>query len=208
MESPTPNCRQASPPPTANRPPSTEDGFTLAALLVILTIISIVVAATVPEQWSKVMQRERDKQTIFMMKQAARAIKVWREKNGNAPPGTLDQLKEAKMPRLLRLVGKDFPMPHTGKEEDWILVPENAIEVQPPPPPTNPPSTLNLPPPSKLRKELSPDDYKGPFVAIRPRLSGPSFLSLNGAEDYSEWVFTAQDAANEIQMRLAPLNTP
>ena len=191
--------------PSSERP-GAEEGFTLAGLLVLLTIISIVVAATVPEQWSKVMQRERDKQTIFMMKQAARAIFKWQQKNGS-PPGSLDQLKDAKQPRLLRLVGEDFPMPLTGKEDDWILVPQNAIDQTPPAvPPGQPPPAVNLPPPSKLRKELSPADYEGPFVAIRPNMEGKSFLSLNGAEDYSEWVYTAQDASNETQMRIAALN--
>ena len=204
MESRTQSCRHAGGrPSTANRQPSTEDGFTLAALLVILTIISIVIAATVPEQWSMIMKRERDKQTIFMMKQAARAIRTWQEKNAGAPPADLEQLKTAQKPRLLRLVGEDFPMPHTGKEEDWILVPQNAIDQTPG---TDPSTGAPVSPPSKLRKELSPKDYKGPFVAIRPNLEGKSFLSLNGAEDYSEWVFTAQDAMNEIQARIAALN--
>ena len=49
------------------------EGFTLAALIVILTIIAIIIAYTVPEQWSMIMKRERDRQTIFLMKQYARA---------------------------------------------------------------------------------------------------------------------------------------
>ena len=36
-----------------------ERGFTLAALIVILTIMMVFVAYTVPRQWSTVMQRQR-----------------------------------------------------------------------------------------------------------------------------------------------------
>ena len=195
---------------------SSEDGFTLAALLVILTIISIVIAYTVPEQWSMIMARERDKQTIFAMKQAARAIRLWQRKT-TAAPTSLDQLKEANKPRMLRLTNGEFPMPLTGSEEDWILVPVGALEQQAPiapnqPQPTNPatnPGAAQQPtltPPSKLNKAASPKDYVGAFVGIRPNKEGKSFLSLNGAEDYSEWVYTVQDLENEIQMRIAAIN--
>jgi type II secretory pathway pseudopilin PulG len=188
-----------------------EGGFTLAALLVILTIISIIVASTVPEQWSMIMRRERDRQTIFAMKQAARAVYEWQRKH-QALPTSLDQLKEAKQPRMLRMTGEDFPMPLTGKEEDWILVPLAALDQQgqvapqPPPQPPNPNQQPTLTPPSKLRKEASPKDYVGPFVGVRPNYEGKSFLALNGIEDYSEWVYTSQDLSNEIMMRIAALN--
>src|SRR5215213_11101501 len=75
-----------SPPPTANRqPPTGQSGFTLAALIVMLTIISIVIAYTVPTQWSLVMRRERERQTIFLMKQFARGIDNWERKHQGLP---------------------------------------------------------------------------------------------------------------------------
>ena len=213
----------SSPPPAAYRlPPAGQEGFTLAALIVILTIISVIIAMTVPEQWSMIMQRERDYQTIFAMKQAARAIRSWQRKN-SALPTSLDQLKEAKQPRMLRMRGDEFPMPLTGNEKDWILVPLGALEAQQPvmpqapqnrPNPQNPANPQNpqnpqqpgLTPPSKLNKAASPKDYVGPFVGVRPNKEGKSFIALNGAEDYSEWVYTTQDLENEIQMRIAAIN--
>ena len=184
-----------------------QEGFTLAALIVIMTIISIIVAFTVPPQWSMIMHRERDKQTIFMMKQAARAIREWRIKHQGLPT-SLDQLKEAKQPRVLRFSGESFPMPLTGNEEDWILVPEAALETVQPltPPPNALPNTPPAMPPSKLREGGSPADYVGPFIGVRPNKSGKSFIALNGAEDYSQWVYTTRDLTNEIQGRLAALN--
>ena len=225
MECRTTNCRQLavgsrqeseapSPLPTAYCEPRSgvlptgQEGFTLAALLVILTIISMIVAATVPEQWSMIMKRERDRQTIFAMKQAARAIRNWQRKN-QALPTSLDQLKEAKQPRMLRMTGEEFPMPLTGSEKDWILVPLAAIEQQQPQPQPQPPGPNPQPqllPPSKLRKEASPADYIGPFIGLRPKIEGKSFLALNGVEDYGSWVYTTQDLETEIQMRIAAIN--
>ena len=214
------------PPPTANRqPPTGQEGFTLAALIVVLTIISIIVAYTVPTQWSLVMRRERERQTIFLMKQYARGIENWERKHQSLPV-SLEQLQEARSPRMLRGDGK-YAMPLTGKIEDWIMVPPNAIEAQggpgavPPPggnngrpggpggqrgvgvgQPVPQPGQPGQPmPPSKLNPEASPKDYVGPFVAVRPNAKGKALLEFNGAEDYSQWVYTLQDLKNERMMR-------
>jgi type II secretory pathway pseudopilin PulG len=194
-----------------------EEGFTLAALIVLLTIISIIIAYTVPTQWSLVMKRERDRQTIFLMKQFARGILAFQQKN-NAPPVSLQQLQDARRPRMLRGNGK-WPCPLTGKEDDWILVPPNAIEMAGVPTGqqgNNPvfnnnnknnkngrstPANGAQRPPSKLNPSASPRDYVGQFVGVRPNAKGKSFIALNGAEDYGEWVYTIQDLQNEITMR-------
>jgi type II secretory pathway pseudopilin PulG len=203
-----------------------QEGFSLAALIVILTIISLVIAYTVPAQWSMVMKRERDRQTIFLMKQFARGILRWQQKHNNTAPVSLQQMQDARKPLMLRNGGK-WPCPLTGSEEDWILVPAQAVmpngQVVPqggannqgggsgigirgnPP---QPPQAANGREPSKLNKELSPKDYVGPFVGVRPNASGKSFIALNGAEDYSEWVYTVEDLKQEIAMRQAALATP
>ena len=189
--------------------PTGEEGVTLAALIVVLTIISIVIAYTVPTQWSMVRKREREKQTIFLMKQYARGIMNFQRKH-QALPTTLQQLQDARKPRMLRGDGK-WALPLTGREEDWILVPPQAIEataggavIQPPG--TNPAGGTQAMPPSKLKPEASPKDYVGPFVAVRPAISGKSMLELNGATDYSQWIYTVQDLQTEqttLQMGLA-----
>src|SRR6266540_2265311 len=93
-------------PRTEDRGPRTsEAGFTLAGLIVLLTIISITIAYTVPRQWSIAAARERDQQTLFAMKQYARAIYNFQYAKNNpahAYPTSLDQLKQARNPRLIR----------------------------------------------------------------------------------------------------------
>lgn len=206
-----------------------QEGFTLAALIVVLTIIAVVIAYTVPEQWSLVMKRDRDRQTIFLMKQYARAILAWQMKHNNTAPVSLEQLQEARKPRLLRGDGK-WPLPLTGREEDWILVPPQALVANVPGqtqtsggvqpglsgsgsrsnqgtnPAPQPPQLGNQQPTFRLNKELSPKDYKGPFVAVRPNASGKSLIALNGSEDYSEWVYTVEDLRKEIAARQAALS--
>jgi type II secretory pathway pseudopilin PulG len=203
-----------------------QEGVTLAALIVILTIIAIVIAYTVPTQWSLVMKRERDRQTIFLMKQYARGIMAFQQKH-NSLPVSLEQLQDAKEPRFLRGGGK-WPMPLTGDAKDWIMVPPGAVQgatgipggggvpaqqerIIGGNPGTHPrPGDQGAAPAAagKLNKELSPKDYVGPFVGVRPNYQGESFIALNDAEDYSEWVYTIQDLQTEIQARQQALTIP
>ncbi len=101
-------------------------GFTLAGLLIILTIVMVFVAYTVPKQWSTIMQRERELQTIFVMRQYARACyefsqrhKVW--------PSSIDQLKDARLPRFLRGPKDGYVDPLTG-QVDWLIIPFSAAQ--------------------------------------------------------------------------------
>jgi type II secretory pathway pseudopilin PulG len=190
--------------PTADcKLPTGQEGVTLAALIVILTIISVVIAYTVPTQWSMVMKRERERQTIYLMKQYARGIANWQRKHQGLPV-TLQQLQDARKPRMLRGDGK-WALPLTGREEDWILVPPTALEAQAGgvvnQQGQNPAGGgIQFAPPSKLKPEASPKDYVGPFVAVRPGISGKSMLELNGATDYNQWIYTVQDLQNELLM--------
>lgn len=193
---------------TADRGPQTavcrlrsvrfQRGFTLAGLLVVLTIMMVFIAYTVPRQWSKVMQRERERQTIFVMKQYARAIREFSSKHGGAPPASLDQLKEARLPRVIRGPKGEYADPLTGKI-DWILVPPTAVAVGG----ATGGATLGGPgattttgtqgPQFTFNKDASPKDYVGPFVGVRPPISGPSMVKFKDAETYDQWVYTTLD---------------
>jgi type II secretory pathway pseudopilin PulG len=194
---------------------SSEAGFTLAGVIVLMTIMLVFLAYTVPPQWSKIMERERDAQTIFVMKQYARAIENFRAKNGSYPV-SLDQLRQARTPRLIRGTGPLLD-PLTG-EDDWILTSAAAVQGQgttptPPPGVVNPqafmPRPPQTPPPPGGRQARpgTPGGAVGPIAGVRPNKSGPSFLALNGAENYEEWQYTAVDLKAEIEGRRAALLT-
>jgi type II secretory pathway pseudopilin PulG len=185
-------------PRAAGRKLPAQEGFSLAGLLVILSIILIFVAYTVPRQWSAIMQRDREKQTIFVMKQYARSIYEFQKTKGAAPV-KLDQIKEARLPRYIRGVKGEYIDPLTGKV-DWVLVPAGAITR------TTDPATGKST--TNFNAGASPKDYVGPFVGVRPPLTGKSMLSLNGADSYENWVYTTQDLTAEIQLKTAQAGGP
>ena len=186
-----------------------ERGFTLAALIVILTIMMIFVAYTVPRQWSTVMQREREKQTIFVMRQYARAIYNFQKKN-NTYPTTMEQLAKARQPRWLRGTGEGMPDPLTG-EMDWLLVPAAAAGQQPNRPvngPNNTTTTTGPQQPATTMPALPMKDYAGgPFIGVRPAKTGKSILTLNGADQYEQWTFTVVELKAEIDARAVAAGT-
>lgn len=195
-----------------SKAPTPESGFTLAGLIVILTIIAIVIAYTVPEQWSIIMKRERERQTIFLMKQYARGILEFRRKHNGTNPVSLEQLREARQPRFLRGDG-EWICPLNGSTEGWILVPPGAILQPPGANQNNPAGTAVATPsmmsgPSQLNPAGSPKDYVGEFIGVRPNATGPAMIALNGADDYSRWVYTAQDLQNEINQRMQAMAAP
>ena len=202
-----------------------ERGFTLAGLIVVLTVMMIVVAYTVPRQWSAVRRRDNDRQTIFAMRQYARAIMEWQRRHGGLPT-SIQQLQEARSPRYIRGPKSEILDPLTGKM-DWVLVPPNAVN-----PATQnnangaasnvPTSVWNRPDAQGQTTATtgnpqqiggggvgaglggttgSPNDYVGPFVGVRPPVRGQSFVTFNGAENYEQWQFTVQDLMNEINAK-------
>ena len=64
---------------------SSERGFTLAGVLVIMTVIAIMVAYTVPHQWSIAMKRDREKQTMLYHQLASRGLSEMARKLGARP---------------------------------------------------------------------------------------------------------------------------
>lgn len=186
------------------RSSSGERGFTLAGLIVIMTIISIIVAYTVPKQWSIVMRRERDRQTIFAMKQYARAILAFQDKN-KAFPTSLQQLKDARNPRFMRGNG-EIPDPLTG-EVDWVLLPVGTPMAtgQAPPgvqaapqPVVNPQQQAS---PTNTPVTPGSQTMAGGFVGVRPGKTGEAFVEFNGKKNYEEWTYTVEDLKQEIEAR-------
>jgi type II secretory pathway pseudopilin PulG len=185
----------------ATRP--SERGFTLAAVLVLLTIMMVVVAYTVPRMWSTVLKRDRERQTIYAMQQYARACREWAKKHGNTYPVNPTLLKDARSPRLIRGTKSELIDPLTG-EVDWLVIPQAAALTVPPTtiPPTGTTGTQPKPPLAGIPIK----DYAGgPFVGVRPPVSGKALISLNGNDTYETWSFTAIDLEREINVRMAGL---
>jgi type II secretory pathway pseudopilin PulG len=173
-----------------------EGGFTLAGVIVIMTIMMIFVAYTVPRQWSAIRQRDRELQTIFIMQQYAKAIDAFEKKNHSLPVN-ITQLKDARQPRYIRGPKAEWADPLTG-EVDWLIIPQAAGGTPVPPPPTSTvPITTTTP------SAIPMKDYAGgPFIGIRPNKTGDSFIELNGMQKYEQWSYTVIDYRNDRTARL------
>lgn len=156
--------------------------------MVILTILAVSLAYSVTPQWSQIMKREREIQTVWVMKQYARAIQEFQRKRGTFPV-SLEQLAEQTNPRILRQL---YPNPLTG-EIDWILVPAGAptpaLTAGGAPPGMAPPPQQPTPPPAGGMAGQT----TGPFIGVRLPLSGQSFVELEGADQYEEWMYTVNE---------------
>jgi type II secretory pathway pseudopilin PulG len=172
-----------------------QEGFTLAAVLVIMTLMMIIVAYTVPRAWSTIVRRDREMQTIFIMRQIAKAIDAFEAKN-HALPVSLDQLKDARQPRFLRW--KEIPPDPLTGQVDWLIVTQ-ASGTRPVPAPGAPPPPTNTAPPGIPMKDYA----GGPFIGIRPNKNGNSLVILNQADHYEQWSYTVLDFRNDRAARLA-----
>jgi type II secretory pathway pseudopilin PulG len=208
-----------------SNPATLQRGFTLAGVLVILSVMLIFLAYTVPRQWSAIMQRERERQTIYAMQQYARACLEFQRKNQTYPVSP-SQLKEARSPRMVRGFKGEIVDPLTG-EVDWLIItqaaaasipttngpnglpndgsrnnpsPQNTSSSTPIQTGTNPPGTAPALPGVPIK------DYAGgPFVGVRPPVTGKALLTLNGNETYETWSYTAMDLNNDITRRMLGL---
>jgi type II secretory pathway pseudopilin PulG len=192
-----------------------------------MTIMMIFVAYTVPRQWSTVMRRERERQTIFAMQQYAKAITEFRLKH-NTYPTSPKQLQDARQPRMIRGPKGEYIDPLTG-DVDWLVIPQSAAGAIPPhntpgnnPPGVTPPGPTPTPSSSTDTSGTSgtnPNappglpgvpikDYAGgPFIGVRPAAHGKSLITLFGADTYETWIYTAQDYEQEKQLRLTSAGT-
>lgn len=92
-----------------------ERGYNLVILIMVLTVLSIMMAAALP-LWSKVAKREKEEELIFRGLQYAEAIRVYQKRHGQ-PPMRLEDLIKQK-PRAIRQLWKD-PMSESG---EWGLL--------------------------------------------------------------------------------------
>ena len=87
----------------------------MAALLVSLAVMSVLMSAALPA-WRHAAQREKEAELVFRGEQYARAVALFRSKNANAFPPSIDVLVQGKYLR------KKYLDPITKKEFDLIGV--------------------------------------------------------------------------------------
>ncbi|MCI0601662.1 type II secretion system GspH family protein [bacterium] len=98
-----------------------EDGYTLAGVMVLIGIMSIMMAMSLPV-WERIKQRENEEELIFRGKEYTEAIGRYHTKFHSFPPD-LETLYKMK---FIRKLYKD---PMTEKGEWKILHPDSLVET-------------------------------------------------------------------------------
>jgi type II secretory pathway pseudopilin PulG len=87
-----------------------DTGFVMVALLVSMAVTAVWMGAALPA-WRRQVQREKEAELIFRGEAIARAVYLYRQKNGQALPPSLDVLVSQRFLRqkyLDPITGKDF----------------------------------------------------------------------------------------------------
>ncbi len=174
-------------------------GYTLVALLVGMTVASILIASVLPLA-SAQAQREKEAELIFRGLQYAEGIRIFRRRFGRYPT-SLQELLKVK-PRSVRKLWKD-PM---TKDGEWGIVslegtplpgtggsaPVGGSPFRPTPTPT--PRPTPTPGPFGAPGGVTGADGAacGPVMGVYSKSTEKGYRLWEGREAYNEWKFTEQ----------------
>ena len=199
---------------------NSERGYAMAALLVALSVMSIMLATALPT-WRTMAQREREAELVFRGEQYVQAIELFSRRNGGFPP-SLNVLRDG---RFIRKLYKD---PITDGDFQPVYLGQvgvggaPAVPGQQPPQPgrgpalfgapgqpqgspgggasplTGAPSQLPAPtgrglaPASPFGQASTPG--AGPIIGVSSRSTAQSLRLYNGRNHYNEWLFVSTAA--------------
>ena len=165
---------------------SSEGGYNLVILAVLITVMNIAVAVALPV-WSHAMQREREEELIFRGLQYAEAIRVFQNRFGRLPV-RLEELIETE-PRSIRQLWKD---PITDSR-DWglVLMGQGGAEISPDDSrprrdkgaPGDPSGSVGTP-------GTGPNLPRGPIQGVYSRSTEESIKVFLDRQQYNQWKFT------------------
>jgi type II secretory pathway pseudopilin PulG len=192
---------------TARRVPVGDGGFALAALLVVIAVMSVVMMVALPT-WRHQVQREKEAELIFRGEQYARAIGLYQRKHPGAFPASLDVLVEQKYLR------KKYKDPITG--EDFVPVYANA-EVRASTAEQRMQVHQQVIAGSIKIERSGPDEQgrmrfnvartaglAGGIVGVASKSTAQSIRLYNGRDRYDQWVFTYTAASPQAGVGNAP----
>ena len=185
-----------------------ERGYTLAAALTLLAVMSIFLALALP-LWSRVKQRDNEEELIFRGKEYMRAITRYQQKFGAFPPD-LETLFKQKMIRRLYA----DPMTKSGK---WKLIHPGDLT-----PITGKAGQVGgyVPTAGQTQEEIEQkqkeqeaeadkeegDEEKevetiGPIIGVVSRSKKDSIKEYNGRAHYNEWRFVWGEQQQQQQLQ-------
>ena len=160
-----------------------EEGYSMASLLVILSVLSVALGFLLPV-WETVVKREREAELIFRGEQYARAIGLYQRKYANAYPKSIDALLNE---RFLRKKYID-PMTSDGQFE---LIFEGELTQ---PNPNNESLQTGF---TSRNLSLGFDEESIGIVGVVSRSNKESLRVYKDKNHYNEWLFVWQNSEVE-----------
>ena len=177
-------------------------GYAMAALLVGLSVMSVLMGVMMPV-WSHAVQREKEEELIFRGQQYARAIGLFQRKFANTAPPTIDLLVEQ---RFLRKKYKD---PITNDDFQPLYANQQPQGVSSPVGSTRPGQTgsaqLAVPAPGATQSTTG-TGAPGGIIGVTSKSKETSIKIYNGRTKYNENRFEEAVRAFEECLKLDPRN--
>ena len=168
-------------------PHSSEAGYTLAMLVMVIAIMAIMMAAAV-EIVSFQAQREKEAELIFRGQQYVEGIRLYRMKYGRYPM-RMKELWEAN-PKVLRRKWTD---PITGSDK-WGIVFQGGGGQEILPPGTGPRVTPTRTPRFERQRE-DEGEKVGPIIGVHSLSTDTSIKVYEGRTQYDMWKFVLEEQA-------------
>ena len=174
----------------------TQRGYAMAALLVGLSVMSVLMGAMLPV-WTHMVQRDKEEELVFRGQQYARAIGLFQRKFANTPPPSIEVLVEQ---RFLRKKYKD---PITKDDFQPIYANQAAVGVVSAPTGARRPgqvatAELATPAPTRVAGSTSPTGAAGGIVGVTSKSKERSIRLYNGRDKYNEWAFIYLQTAQRV----------
>jgi|SRR5215471_5668711 len=170
-----------------------EKGFTLAAIMIGLAILTILIAGVAPAV-ATIMKREKETELIFRGRQYARAIALFQRRYGRYP-NEIKELYENR-PRTIRHLWND-PVCNC----DWYPIIQGSVDSMPSSPlmpgtglPTPPPTPPTTPTPASPFGPQSQPKSVGPIIGVRSTVHKEGLQEWRGSKFYDQWKFIVGDA--------------
>ena len=168
------------------RPPQRATGYALVALIVIVAVMNVLVAASLP-YWSQIVKRDKEAELIFRGLQYAEAIRVFQLRFSRLP-NTLDELIEVN-PRSIRRLWKD-PMTEDG---EWEPI---RAQAQGQGGRGRGRQVAGGTAPGEARDEERDGQRRrravGPIIGVKSRSKEEGMREFMGSSTYSGWQFTVE----------------
>ena len=159
-------------------------GYSLVALLVVLTLMNVAVATVLPLV-SQTMKRDREAELIFRGLQYAEAIRVFQIRFGRYPVRLEELLKTN--PRCIRRLWKD-PMTDDG---EWAVIFAQAARPGGGDDGRDDDGREDPPPRQRDGRGQRREGFAaGPIVGVHSKSTDEAVRTFFGAAKYSDWHFT------------------